>query len=83
MLPQSKLLISFVTAGLLLGSGGAFSADPVAEPALGRQLMTEQERVEHRTAMRSARFSSASNANIRVKSWKSNSNTKISAGFTK
>lgn len=54
MLSQSKLLISLVTAGLLLGSGGAFSADPVAAPAFGSQLMTEQERVEHRTAMRSA-----------------------------
>lgn len=55
MLSQSRLLISLVTAGLLLSSGGAFATDPVAEPIFGSQLMTEQERVEHRNLMRTAR----------------------------
>lgn len=52
---QRKLLLSLVAAGLLLTSGGAFAADPVTEPIFGSQLMTEQERNEHRNAMRSAR----------------------------
>lgn len=52
---QRNLLLSFVTAGLILASGSAFAADTPAEPVFGSQLMTEQERVDHRNAMRSAR----------------------------
>jgi len=52
---RRRLLISLVAAGLLLGSGGTFAADPVGEPIFGSQLMTEQERIEHRNAMRAAR----------------------------
>lgn len=52
---QRNLLLSLVAAGLLLTSGGAFAADPATEPIFGSQLMTEQERNEHRNAMRAAR----------------------------
>lgn len=52
---QRKLLLSLVTASLLLGSASAFAADPSAEPIFGSQLMTEQERTEHRSLMRTAR----------------------------
>ena len=52
---QRNLLLSIATAGLLLTSTGALAVEPAAEPIFGSQLMTEQERVEHRNAMRSAR----------------------------
>lgn len=50
-----NLLLSLVAAGLLVASSGAFAADIQNEPVFGSQLMTEQERLEHRNAMRSAR----------------------------
>ena len=46
--------LSALLGALLLASGGAVAADAAQEPIFGSQLMTEQERVEHRTAMRSA-----------------------------
>lgn len=55
IMSQRNLLLSFVTAGLILASGSAFAVDTPAEPIFGSQLMTEQERVEHRNAMRAAR----------------------------
>lgn len=63
---QRKLLLGLFTATLLLGSGGAFAADPAAEPVFGSQLMTEQERIEHRNAMRAAR-TDEERANVRAK----------------
>ena len=55
IMSQRNLLLSFVTTGLILVSGSTFAVDTPAEPVFGSQLMTEQERVEHRNAMRTAR----------------------------
>lgn len=52
---QRKLLLSLLAAGLLLGTGSALAADQANEPVFGSQLMTQQERNEHRTRMLSAK----------------------------
>lgn len=49
------LLRSLVAAGFLLGSGSLLAAPNASEPIFGSQLMTQQERVEQRTRMLSAK----------------------------
>lgn len=49
------LLRSLVAAGFMLGSGGLLAASDTSEPIFGSQLMTQQERVEQRTRMQSAK----------------------------
>ena len=64
---QERVVVSLISGLLLAGSGGLSAADPdkapnpdqtkaqvgKSEPIYGSQLMTRQERIEHRNKMRS------------------------------
>ncbi len=47
-----KMMLSAVALGLLSASSVAFAEDP---PVYGSQLMTNQERIEHRNKLRAAK----------------------------
>lgn len=56
---MTKRNLTYLTTGLLLAAGLALAADPAPQTeetqVYGSQLMTRQERAEHRAKMRAAR----------------------------
>ena len=53
MIKQSLLMSTLVA--LLLATGSVFAADTTKAVTYGSQMMTEKERIEHRTDMRNAK----------------------------